>query len=240
MRGSVRTMEYEVRTVPDKWAPQGVVEIYTMNAGTITDGSESIAFFAVHQYVDVYVDDKLVYSLKKSDECELGQTAGTNWINVALEHDQSNKDIEVRLTPIYKSSIGTHMEFLAGPQIDLVLKQLRADWILMALSILTMASGFIFFAIAIFTFRKKATGDNLASLGCFAIMIGLWKFTDIGLCFIMWPEKTILFFYISIGMLMFMPVPIMKAMKSFYDERLHKIMDISCNCGYGADCAADV
>ena len=228
MRGSVQTMKYQMHTIEDDSAPQGIVEVYTMHSGQVEDGSESIAFFAVHQYVDVYVDDLLVYSLKKSDKCELGQTAGTNWINVALEPDQSNKKIEIELTPIYKSSVDAKMEFLKGPQIELVLKQLRSDWILIALSVMTMFSGLLFFVVAIFKFRRKTTGDNLAALGCFAIMIGLWKFTDIGLCFIMWPERTILFFYISIGMLMFMPVPIMKAMKSFYDERLHKIMDISC------------
>ena len=228
MRGSVQTMKYQMHTIEDDSAPQGIVEVYTMHSGQVEDGSESIAFFAVHQYVDVYVDGMLVYSLKKSDKCELGQTAGTNWINVALEPDQSNKKIEIELTPIYKSSVDAKMEFLKGPQIELVLKQLRSDWILIALSVMTMFSGLLFFVVAIFKFRRKTTGDNLAALGCFAIMIGLWKFTDIGLCFIMWPERTILFFYISIGMLMFMPVPIMKAMKSFYDERLHKIMDISC------------
>lgn len=228
MRGSVSTMKYEMHTVEDEHAPQGIVEIYTMNAGEVTDGSESIAFFAIHQYVDVYVDDLLVYSLKKSDACELGQTAGTNWINVALDRNQANKEIEIQLTPVYRSAIDSNMEFLKGPQIELVLKQLRSDCIPIALAVLTVFTGFIFFVVAIFSFRRKTTGDNLASLGCFAIMIGLWKFTDIGLCFVMWPEKTVLFFYISIGMLMFMPVPIMKAMKSFFDERLHKWMDISC------------
>lgn len=228
MRGSVHTMEYTMNTVEQEGTPQGIVEVYTMNAGSVTDGSESIAFFAIHQYVDVYIDKQLVYSLKKSDACELGKTAGTNWINVALDKTQENKEIEIILTPVYKSSMNTNMEFLKGPQIELVLKQLRSDWILMALSILTMFSGLVFFIMAIFTFRRKETGDNLASLGCFAFMIGLWKFTDIGMCFILWPDKTILFFYISIGMLMFMPVPIMKAMKSFFEERLHRWMDVSC------------
>lgn len=228
MRGTVHVMEYEEQLIESDGAPQGVKRVFTMNAGEVHDGSESIAFFAIHQYVDVYIDDNLVYSLKKSDACSLGKTAGTNWINVALDQAHEGKTIQVILTPVYKASVDMEVEFLQGPQIEIVLKQLRQDWPQIALTILAMFTGLIFFVIAFFNFRQKKTGDNLVSLGFFAIMLGMWKFTDIGLCFIMWPNKTILFFYISVGMLMFLPVPVMKAMKSFFDETLHRYLDWCC------------
>ncbi len=224
-RGAIHVLEYEEKIIPKESAPLGVQRICTMKAGDLTDGSECLAFFAIHQYVDVYVGNELVYSLKKADICDIGKTAGTNWINVSLDQKDSGKELKVVLTPVYEDFIHAEMEFVEGPQLEIIMKQLQSDWYEIVLSVLSMFIGLVFIIISGFYFRTKKTGGYLTSLGCFAIMIGLWKFTDIGLCFILWPDKTILFFYTSISMLMFLPIPLLKGMKSFFDEKLHILLD---------------
>ena len=225
-RGTVHVLDYSEAIIENESAPLGVQRICTMTSSELTDGSECLAFFAIHQFVDVYVDNELVYSLKKADICNIGKTAGTNWINVSLDHQDSGKEIKVVLTPVYEDVIDMEMEFLEGPQLEIILDQLQSDWYEIVLSVLSMFIGVIFIIISGFYFRTKQTGGYLTALGCFAIMIGIWKFTDIGLCFILWPDKTILFFYTSISMLMFLPIPLLKGMKSFFDEKLHKGLDL--------------
>ena len=36
MRGSIHSMEYTMHTVEEEGTPQGIVEVYTMNAGSVT------------------------------------------------------------------------------------------------------------------------------------------------------------------------------------------------------------
>lgn len=225
-RGVVQVMDYHEEIIENTSAPQGVQRICTIKAPVRLDGGESMAFFAIHQFVDVYLDDELVYSLKKSDKCNIGSTAGTNWINIPLDNHDGGKEIKVVLTPVYEDVIDAHMEFLEGPQMEIIMKQVAEDGYQIVLAILAIFTGIVFIIVSLFYFRTKQTGGYLASLGIFAIMIGIWKFTDIGLCFIMWPDKTILFFYISIIMLMFLPVPLLKGMKSFFHENMHKGLDV--------------
>lgn len=227
MRGEVHELDYEESFSENERAPLGVQHICTMTADKLADESESFAFFATHQYVDVYIDNKLVYSLKKSEACDIGKTVGTNWINIALDDSQSGKEIKVILTPVYKDAVDVDVEFVQGPQMDLVLDQIRDGLLMSVLSLLSIFAGIVFIIIASMNFKENSTGGYLISLGCFAIMIGLWKFCDLGISSILWPEKTVLMFYISMGMLMFAPVPVLKAMKSFFSESLHKLLDIS-------------
>ena len=225
-RGTVHTMAYKEEIVEKKSAPLGVQRVCTMKLARSLDGGESLAFFAIHQFVDVYIGDELAYSLKKNDICDIGKTAGTNWVNVPLDEHDAGKEIRVILTPVYEDFIHAEMEFLEGPQLEIIMKQVMEDGYQIVLSVLAMFIGIIFIVVSLFYFRTKKTGGYLTSLGFFAIMIGVWKFTDIGLCFILWPDKTILFFYTSITMLMFIPIPLLKGMKSFFHEKMHLGLDL--------------
>ena len=58
--------------------PLGVVTEYRFRLSETFTRDEHLAFYAVHQYAEVYIDEELVYSLKPSKNNPYVKTVGSN------------------------------------------------------------------------------------------------------------------------------------------------------------------
>ena len=69
--------------------PLGVVTEYRFRLSETFARDEHLAFYAVHQYAEVYIDEELVYSLKPSKNNPYVKTVGSNWIMIPLYYEDA-------------------------------------------------------------------------------------------------------------------------------------------------------
>ena len=132
-----------VEKIEDDTAPQGVIKKYTTTMDDFHTNANCLAFYVVHQYVRVYIDDKLVYEFYPSKQSNIGNTIGCTWVIVPLTHEDSNKEFVVELTPVYKDVIDTEVRFYHGAQYDIFIDILINNLIWVFISLACLGVGFL-------------------------------------------------------------------------------------------------
>lgn len=101
--GFSRIDDYSCREIRDADAPIGVRKEYTFFLSNTLESDTHLAFYTVHQYVDVFLDGENIYSLQPSRENRISKTVGSNWVMIPLYREDAGKEICVEITPVYES-----------------------------------------------------------------------------------------------------------------------------------------
>lgn len=208
-------------------APIGIIREYTF---TLTEGVERdtyLSFYTVHQYVEVYIDGQLVYSMKPSGKL-FAKTVGSNWTMIPLCREDAGKEIRVNIIPVYESFRNREVQFLVGSTLSVYLDRLYQDWPQLFLSVMAILVGIVFGCIAVYKLIHERSDGGLAGLGLFSVMTGLWRLTDTRFTPFLAPEKPVLMFYISVTMLMIGSVPLIKSMEVRFNKTSRRVMDGYC------------
>ena len=217
--------DYTCIEVEKEDAPIGIVKEYTFTIDENLKNDTSLAFYTVHQYVGIYIDGKLVYSMKPSG-IPFIKTIGSNWTMIPLYREDAGKEICVDIIPVYESFRNREIEFLVGSRLSIYLDRLYQDAPQIILSIMAIFIGILFICIAVYKLIHKRSDDGIANLGLFSIMLGLWRLTDTRFTPFLFSEKPVLMFYISVTVLMIGVVPLIKAMET----RFHKVSRCILDC----------
>lgn len=87
----------------DESAPIGIVQDHSF----IYEGDgDTLAFYTVHQYVEVWMEDTLIYSLKPGDGTCI-ETIGSNWNVLSLTDQDHGKRITIRIMVTIHSQLET-------------------------------------------------------------------------------------------------------------------------------------
>lgn len=224
----VRISDYSCREVESKGTPIGVKKQYTFSVDEFLESDTCLAFYTVHQYVDVYMDGQLIYSLQPSANQKIGKTVGCNWVMIPLYREDKGKEICVELTPVYESFRNWKVEFLIGSQLSIYLERLNKDFPQLILSVMAIFVGLVFFGIAAYNLLKTGRGEGLFALGLFSILMGLWRLTDTRFTPFIFPNRPILLFYISVTVQMVGVVPLIKSMEERFNKRSCFVFNICC------------
>ena len=224
----VRISDYSCREVESKGTPIGVKKQYTFSVNEFLESDTCLAFYTVHQYVDVYMDGQLIYSLQPSANQKISKTVGSNWVMIPLYREDKGKEICVELTPVYESFRNRKVEFLIGSQLSIYLERLNKDFPQLILSVMAIFVGLVFFGIAAYNLLKKGRGEGLFALGLFSILMGLWRLTDTRFTPFIFQNRPILLFYISVTVQMVGVVPLIKSMEERFNKRSCFVFNICC------------
>lgn len=204
-----------VEKIEDDTAPQGVIKKYTTTMDDFHTNANCLAFYVVHQYVRVYIDDKLVYEFYPSKQSNIGNTIGCTWVIVPLTHEDSNKEFVVELTPVYKDVIDTEVRFYHGAQYDIFIDILINNLIWVFISLASLGVGFLLiFSYIHSKYNHKATNNSLVYLGLVAVLISFWKLFDIDLATLLFEGNPRLLFYVSYVSLIIVPLPLIRYVES--------------------------
>ena len=200
-------------------APIGIQKEYTFTLGDIIPHDTSLAFYVVHQYVNVYLDGEEVYSLQPTGSHRFTKTVGSNWVMIPLYAADSGKEVKVVITPAYESFRNREVTFLIGSPLSIYRNRLAKDLPQIALGSIAVLMGFTFLCTAGYNFAQKRSGKRIAMLGIFSVMLGLWKLTDTWFTPFMDNDQPVLFYYITITMPMLGMLPLMQWSKASFDEK---------------------
>lgn len=226
--GFERVENVSCREIEDENAPIGIRKEYTFSLNEILKNDIHLAFYTVHQYVDVYLDGQEIYSLKPAEKNRISKTVGSNWVMIPLFREDAGKEIRVVITPVYESFRNREVEYLIGSPLAIYKDRLSRDLPQLILGAMVVFVGIIFVCVAGYSMLKKQRGKGLVNLGLFSVMMGLWRLTDTRFTPFILPEKPVFLFYVSVTMLMIGMIPLIRWMEESYHENGRRILDGYC------------
>lgn len=224
--GFHKVENYEYTKIVDKNEIEVLKEEYEWNLGRIDEKIDCVTFYTIYQYVDVYIDNELIYSLN-SENNKLISTLGRNWVMIPLEVSDSYKQLKIELTPTYKCTPDNDLEFLMGLRMHIVREILKDDLPCIILGITIVGLGAVFCLISLFYALKKKIRTNLIYLSILAFITGFWRIFDTKICNILFPYS-----HAAIGLIVFytdmlLGIPCILFIQSCFKKK-YLILDILC------------
>lgn len=219
--------------VKDDKTPLGVVKKYSFEVQNI-EHDTYLAFYTVHQYVEVYIDDQLEYEMKRT-EGSLVKTVGSNWSFVPLYREDAGKVIDINLIPVYESFRDWKVDFLIGSRSAIVFDRFSQDWPQIMLSFIAVFMGVVFIILSVYKLTTGYPDGQLFSLGAFSILLGFWRITDTRSSPFLMMDKPVFLFYIALSAMMIGMVSLIKSVERRYNQHSQKWFDVYC-IGAGVLC----
>lgn len=146
--------------------------------GDFKSGTD-ISFYLVHQSLRAYVDNELVYSVSPSADNAFGKTIGCEWVSFPLYDSDWNKTVVLEFIPAYAPYKGKIPIIYTGNKWNIFQNRLKSNFGILLLAIFEIIVGIIFLGWTIYVHLKNVDAGSLGYLGCFSILIGIWKINDI-------------------------------------------------------------
>ena len=189
--------------------------------------NDCLAFYLVHQYAQVYIEDELVYSLTPENAAFVNQDVGCNWVMLPLSQDMVGKQMQIVVTPIYQEVKNRTTEFLIGSRYRISLETVRSDLADILLSIVALGVGIGFMVISLMSLLQRKGKNTLLYLGLFSACIGTWKILDIQSAPLIFYRHPMLLSQISLAALSLAVVPFILYIQLQFKESRHRVLDVA-------------
>lgn len=213
-------------SAPD--APIGIKKEYRFKTDKISSGDTSLMFYVVHSYIDVKLDDTLLYSTSAGKSNRIGSTPSSYWVVIPVSQLDKDKTVTVTVTPVFKSAKNRKISFMIGSSYALFMKQLKADLPQLVLSSLCIVMGALIITVQLYLiFKKRTAAWNIFFLGNFSMLLGIWRITDTRFSSVMFKSHTMPIGYITLAALFILAVPILMYIDKQYKNKGYIVLDIA-------------
>lgn len=217
---NVKLERYRGRAISDYWQvtdyehtqeksdayPVGVADVVTFPLERALVGNDSLIFYSIHQNVEVYIDDCLVYKSYVSQDNPLGKTPGDQWNEIPMYREDAGRQVTVRLIPVYKTHVGNVPEMMMGNTSQIYFYYTVKQTVPFVCAMVAIAYGLVFIIMTFALFWNYANRKELLYLGILAIVIGMWKGADLSILH-MYISHPIEMTYRALILIMFLPIP---------------------------------
>ncbi len=218
----IRVVPYTVGgQIERKDAPLGAAVKYELDIASI-DRDTKLVFQSAHSFVEVYIEDELVFEMKTSPVIRTVKTTGGHWNVVEILREDSGKKCTVVFMPVYEGFFEQSPEFMLGSLHAVFVSQLRSSLPELTVTFFVMLVGlvFVFFGL-IFSLKTKGM-LNFIALGAFAFTLSLWRLTDLTVTTFITDSKNIFIYYVSLTMLMVTMIPFLESVKYRFSQKFRK------------------
>lgn len=225
--------DYSVETLSDSNAPKGVRLRYTFTPDLSISSFCHLIFYSVHQEIIVSMDGKTIYSLKADSRNSFGHTPGNVWNTIQLSEKDRGKEIQIDLIPVYDSSINYLPTIYYGDRYDIFTALIIHNLPALFLSVTAILAGIVYIGFILYAYKKGTADTNLIMLGTFAILIGMWKLSDMEI-FSLLVHNNLVAAYLPFFTLLLACVPYNLFIRSLHSTRKHWAWYIPCIVSYAA------
>lgn len=213
-------------SAPD--APMGIKKEYRFKTDKISSGDASLMFYVVHSYVDVKLDDSLLYSTSAGKNNRIGSSPSSYWVVIPVSQLDKDKTVTITVTPVFKSVENRKISFMIGSSYALFMKQLKADLPQLVLSALCMVMGVLLIVVQLYLILRKRTAVwNTFFLGNFSLLLGIWRITDTRFSALMFKNYIMPVGYITLAALFTLAAPVLLYTDKQYKEKSYIVLDIA-------------
>lgn len=184
--------EYANEVVKDDNTPVGLKMDYTFSLNNIPKEGASLMFYTMHQNVEVYMEDELLYKMKPAARNLFGKTPGCTWNHIPVYAGDSGRELTVSLIPAYENVLDYTPDFYFGSRFDIWMSVIKQEFLPMLMSIVAVIAGIVFIAFIIYNRNNSEIDKSLFMLGCFSICIGLWKWSDAKIAVLLCPHSILI------------------------------------------------
>lgn len=213
-------------SAPD--APMGIKKEYRFKTDKISSGDASLMFYVVHSYVDVKLDDSLLYSTSAGKNNRIGSSPSSYWVVIPVSQLDKDKTVTITVTPVFKSVENRKISFMIGSSYALFMKQLKSDLPQLILSALCMVMGVLLIVVQLYLILRKRTAVwNIFFLGNFSLLLGIWRITDTRFSALMFKNYIMPVGYITLAALFTLAAPVLLYTDKQYKEKSYIVLDIA-------------
>lgn len=234
-RGYNSVTDYTVETVEDPAAPAGIRKFYRWKMQQTHTNENCLSFYVVHQSVEVYFEEELLYSLMPGEHNRIGKSVSSNWVTVPVNPEDSGKEITVVITPLFREVIDRDLEFLVGSHYMVFFDCLSEDALELVLGVICVLMGLLVTLMQVYlAWKRKEPAMHMFFAGNFAVLLGMWRLCDTKSSAILFSGSTMLLGYITLGCLCICCIPLLLFMKErFADFESAPLLHISIieSCG---------
>lgn len=216
--GYLMVSDYEKIQTEAEDAPAGVRTEYSFCISDVPKKMCSLLFYTVHQNVEVYVDNQLVYGMETEERQGVGKTPGNVWNCIPIYPTDTGKEVRIVITPVYESVVDLTPNFYFGSETEILFSVLKKDMPVFILSLIAILIGLVFICFNFYTYRFLEAGPGLLMMGFFTLFIGIWKMFDLEMMAILLPNS-IAAAYVPYMALMMITVPFMMYLRSLLKNR---------------------
>ena len=226
--------DYEVTSYENESAPIGLTQEYKWILTDVPKRGGSVTFYVIHQEIDIFIDNELIYSLAASDDNRFTKTVGCDWAKAYLYPEDEGKEIRILVHPIYETSIGNDLTIYYG-NYDVICNQVvQSNLPILIIGLATIVIGILFILFIFINRRNKELDTSVAYLGAFSIFTGLWKLTDMTAAPLIFKNPIILS-AIAITSIAMMPIPYIIFMRQQIARTNHRFWNmLSTFCSIGS------
>lgn len=216
--------DYTFTTHQSSSAPIGIVQEYHWTLQDIPKRGGCIAFYTIHQNIEIYLEQELLYSLRRSDQKHFAKTVGCDWAKAFLYEEDNGKEIRVLVYPIYKTSIDNTLTIYAGDYATICNTIVQNNMFILIIGILAICIGFVFIFFVLLNLHNSEFDRSIAMLGMFSIFSGLWKISDMNAAPLIF-KNTLILSSLSIISLNMMLIPYILFVRNQFSKNKHWIWD---------------
>lgn len=219
--------DYEFSAYENVNAPAGVTQEYRFTLTDIPDHDACISFYIIHQEIEIYVDNELIYSLKKADGNYLSQTVGCDWAQAYLYPSDEGKEVRILVHPVYESGIGNLLTIYYGSYGAIRSEIIIRNMPILLMSALAIVIGILFIIFILLNIKNLEVDRSLVMLGAFSIFAGLWKLTDMASAPFLFKDAQTLSAIAIISIIMMLP-PYLYFMRNQFGKKTYHLWDVLC------------
>jgi len=185
--------DYEYSTYEDTNTPMGIVQEYRWTIKEAPARNSCLAFYLVHQYAEIYIDDELLFRLFSNEENLFSHTIGSDWARANLSASDINREIRILIYPIYETSINRTLTIYYGSLNSVIADVVDSNLYTIILGIISIIIGIAFILFVLINIKNYEMDRSIAALGFFSIFTGSWKIFDSELMPLLFENSTLLF-----------------------------------------------
>ncbi len=186
-----------------------------------------LIFYSIHQIVEVYQGDKLIYSMGPSPKNSFAKTPGCVWNDVLLTEDVNGTSLFVKLTCVYPHVAYDVPEFYLGEKGSILIRFLDKELFSVIISLCLIGVGLVLMGYVFYNRKNSEVDKNLILLGGLASLVGAWRVFDSSLAKIFLPGLPIVSLIPFMAMMMAV-IPLVLFMMNMYNSKGSKIWYVPC------------
>ena len=186
-----------------------------------------LIFYSIHQIVEVYQGDKLIYSMGPSPKNSFAKTPGCVWNDVLLTEDVNGTSLFVKLTCVYPHVAYDVPEFYLGEKGSILIRFLDKELFSVIISLCLIGVGLVLMGYVFYNRKNSEVDKNLILLGGLASLVGAWRVFESSLAKIILPGLPIVSLIPFMAMMMAV-IPLVLFMMNMYNSKGSKIWYVPC------------
>ncbi|MCR5145477.1 MAG: GGDEF domain-containing protein [Lachnospiraceae bacterium] len=216
--------DYSSKLIEDSNTRQGKDIVIKFSLPSEMKMDSNLVFYTLHSQALVYINDELIYTYSGYSEPDFIHTPGKKWHNVQIDASMVGAEAKIVIVPAYKAHLDNRPCVYIGNSLDIyahILMMQGAQFITATVSVIV---GIIFVIANCISKIKYHRQNELIKLGVFAILLGVWKLTDLRVLY-MTTEYPIVLSYIALVSIMLLPFSFMSFERELFRTKKKKFLD---------------